>query len=312
MSIVVKNLSYTYGVDSPYEKKALNNINLTINEGDFLGIIGHTGSGKSTFIQHINGLIKVQEGEIQVFDVKLTNAKKPKPDLRALRNNVGMVFQYPEYQLFEDTVFKDVAFGPKNQGLSTEEIAQRVEEAINLVGLDYEKIKDRAPFELSGGQKRRVAIAGIIAMKPKVLILDEPTAGLDPYGKEQILALISHLKEKSSSTIIVISHDIDEITRFATRLIVFNDGEIAFDIPMKELFKQREELVKMGLDIPLAVQIANSLRENGVAVSDDVVTIQDLLREVARIYEEKNGVTLDKGAIDKREFEFDFEGGQGE
>lgn len=312
MSIVVKNLSYTYGVDSPYEKKALNNINLTINEGDFLGIIGHTGSGKSTFIQHINGLIKVQEGEIQVFDVKLTNAKKPKPDLRALRNNVGMVFQYPEYQLFEDTVFKDVAFGPKNQGLSTEEIAQRVEEAINLVGLDYETIKDRAPFELSGGQKRRVAIAGIIAMKPKVLILDEPTAGLDPYGKEQILALISHLKEKSSSTIIVISHDIDEITRFATRLIVFNDGEIAFDIPMKELFKHREELVKMGLDIPLAVQIANSLREKGVAVSDDIVTIQDLLREIARIYEEKNGVTLDKRAIDKREFEFDFEGGQGE
>ena len=312
MSIVVKNLSYTYGVDSPYEKKALNNINLTINEGDFLGIIGHTGSGKSTFIQHINGLIKVQEGEIQVFDVKLTNAKKPKPDLRALRNNVGMVFQYPEYRLFEDTVFKDVAFGPKNQGLSTEEIAQRVEEAINLVGLDYETIKDRAPFELSGGQKRRVAIAGIIAMKPKVLILDEPTAGLDPYGKEQILALISHLKEKSSSTIIVISHDIDEITRFATRLIVFNDGEIAFDIPMKELFKHREELVKMGLDIPLAVQIANSLREKGVAVSDDIVTIQDLLREIARIYEEKNGVTLDKGAIDKSEFEFNFEGGQGE
>ena len=312
MSIVVKNLSYTYGVDSPYEKKALNNINLTINEGDFLGIIGHTGSGKSTFIQHINGLIKVQEGEIQVFDVKLTNAKKPKPDLRALRNNVGMVFQYPEYQLFEDTVFKDVAFGPKNQGLSTEEIAQRVEEAINLVGLDYETIKDRAPFELSGGQKRRVAIAGIIAMKPKVLILDEPTAGLDPYGKEQILALISHLKEKSSSTIIVISHDIDEITRFATRLIVFNDGEIAFDIPMKELFKHREELVKMGLDIPLAVQIANSLREKGVAVSDDIVTIQDLLREIARIYEEKNGVTLDKGAIDKSEFEYNFEGGQGE
>ena len=149
-------------------------------------------------------------------------------------------------------------------------------------------------------------------MKPKVLILDEPTAGLDPYGKEQILALISHLKEKSSSTIIVISHDIDEITRFATRLIVFNDGEIAFDIPMKELFKHREELVKMGLDIPLAVQIANSLREKGVAVSDDIVTIQDLLREIARIYEEKNGVTLDKGAIDKREFEFDFEGGQGE
>ena len=292
MSIVVKNLSFTYGIKSPYEKKAISNINLEIKEGDFLGIVGHTGSGKSTFIQHLNGLIKVQEGEIEVFDIKLTNAKKPKPDLRALRANVGMVFQYPEYQLFEDTVYKDVAFGPKNQGLDDEEIASRVKEAIELVGLNFEEIKERAPFELSGGQKRRVAIAGIIAMKPKVLILDEPTAGLDPNGKEQILELITHLKEHCSPTIIVISHDIDEITRFASRLIVFNKAEVAFDMPMNELFKHQQELVEMGLDIPLAVKIANDLRAKGVAVSEDVVTVSDLLKEIERLYNAKHNTKI--------------------
>ena len=292
MSIVVKNLSFTYGIKSPYEKKAISNINLKINEGDFLGIVGHTGSGKSTFIQHLNGLIKVQEGEIDVFDIHLTNAKKPKPDLRALRANVGMVFQYPEYQLFEDTVYKDVAFGPKNQGLDEKEIESRVKEAIELVGLDYNEIKERAPFELSGGQKRRVAIAGIIAMKPKVLILDEPTAGLDPNGKEQILELITHLKAHCSPTIIVISHDIDEITRFASRLVVFNKAEIAFDMPMKDLFKHQKELVEMGLDIPLAVKIANDLRSRGVAVSDDVVTVSDLLKEIQRLYNAKHNTNI--------------------
>ena len=292
MSIVIKDLSFTYGVKSPYEKKAISNINLTINDGDFLGIVGHTGSGKSTFIQHLNGLIKVQEGEIEVFDIKLTNAKKPKPDLRALRSNVGMVFQYPEYQLFEDTVYKDVAFGPRNLGLSEDEIARRVKEAIELVGLNFEEIKERAPFELSGGQKRRVAIAGIIAMKPKVLILDEPTAGLDPNGKEQILELITHLKEYCSPTIIVISHDIDEITRFATRLVVFNKSQVAFDMPMKELFKHQEELVAMGLDIPLAVKIANDLRARGVAVSDEVVTVKDLLKEIERLYNAKHNTNI--------------------
>ena len=292
MSIVVKDLSFTYGVKSPYEKKAISNINLTINDGDFLGIVGHTGSGKSTFIQHLNGLIRVQEGEIEVFDIKLTSAKKPKPDLRALRANVGMVFQYPEYQLFEDTVYKDVAFGPKNLGLDAQEIDKRVREAIELVGLNFEDIKDRAPFELSGGQKRRVAIAGIIAMKPKVLILDEPTAGLDPNGKEQILELITHLKENCSPTIIVISHDIDEITRFATRLVVFNEAQVAFDMPMTELFKHQKELVEMGLDIPLAVKIANDLRAKGVAVSDDVVTVDDLLKEIERLYNAKHNTKI--------------------
>ncbi|MBE5763153.1 MAG: energy-coupling factor transporter ATPase [Clostridiales bacterium] len=306
MSIVVKDLAFTYSLGSPYEKKAIQNINLTINDGDFLGIVGHTGSGKSTFIQHLNGLIKVQEGEIEVFDIKLTNAKKPKPDLRKLRSNVGMVFQYPEYQLFEDTVYKDVAFGPKNLGLDEEEIAKRVKEAIELVGLDFEAIKERAPFELSGGQKRRVAIAGIIAMKPKVLILDEPTAGLDPNGKEQILTLITHLKKNCSSTIIVISHDIDEITRFATRLIVFNEGRVAFDMPMNELFKHQQELVEMGLDIPLAVKIANDLKAKGVAIQDGVVTVEDLIKEIVRLYNAKHNTKLNLKDINKSGFNFSF------
>ncbi len=306
MSIVVKNLQFTYSANSPYETRALKDVNLTINEGDFLGIVGHTGSGKSTFIQHLNGLIKVQEGEIEVFDIKLTNVKKPKPDLRKLRSHVGMVFQYPEYQLFEETVYKDVAFGPKNLGLSQEEINDRVKEAIELVGLDYEKYKDRAPFELSGGQKRRVAIAGIIAMKPKVLILDEPTAGLDPSGKEQILSLIKNLKEKCSPTIIVISHDIDEITRFANRLVVFNDGKVAFDEPMKELFKHQQELVEMGLDIPLAIKIANELKAKGIKLGENIVTMSDLLREIVIAYNKKNGTDIDVSKIRKSVFDFDF------
>lgn len=299
MSIVVENLTFTYGLKSPQEKKALNNINLTINEGDFLGIVGHTGSGKSTFIQHLNGLIKPQEGKIQVFDVILTKEKKPKPDLRKLRSNVGMVFQYPEYQLFEDSVAKDVAFGPKNQGLSQEEIDERVKEAIELVGLDYESVKDRAPFELSGGQKRRVAIAGIIAMKPKVLILDEPTAGLDPYGKEQILSLITRLKEKCSPTIIVISHDMDEITRFATRLVVFNDSQILFDLPMQELFTHYEELVKVGLDIPTAVKVKNDLQKNGIELNSNIVNKDDLIRAICKKYNQIHGEVLSKDKIDE-------------
>ena len=304
MSIVVKDLAFTYSVGTPYEKKAISNINLTINEGDFLGIVGHTGSGKSTFIQHLNGLIKVQEGEIEVFDIKLTNAKKPKPDYRKLRSNVGMVFQYPEYQLFEDTVYKDVAFGPKNLGLDEAEIDKRVKEAIELVGLDFESVKDRAPFELSGGQKRRVAIAGIIAMKPKVLILDEPTAGLDPSGKEQILQLITHLKKNCSPTVIVISHDIDEITRFATRLIVFNHGGVAFDMPMSELFKNQKELVSMGLDIPLAVKIANELKAKCVAIKNDVVTVEDLVKEIVRLYNAKHHTKLNAEDMKKSGFNF--------
>ncbi|MDE6188723.1 MAG: energy-coupling factor transporter ATPase [Clostridia bacterium] len=296
MPVTVNKLSFTYSAKTPYERKALNNINLQINEGDFLGIIGHTGSGKSTFIQHLNGLIKPQEGEIQIFDVKLTPDKRPKVNLRALRSQVGMVFQYPEYQLFADTVEKDVAFGPKNLGLSADEVSNRVRQAIEMVGLDYEAVKDRAPFELSGGQKRRVAIAGIIAMRPKMLILDEPTAGLDPFGKEQILNLIKYLKTHCSPTIVVISHDIDEITRFANRIVVFNDSRIVYDEPMQQLFKHSIQLQAMGLDIPRAVKIANALRDRGIDLGEDIVTAEDLMRAIAQRYNEKHSTQIDKEA----------------
>ena len=286
-NIEVKHLTHTYSKKTPYEKVSLNDISVTINEGDFLGIIGHTGSGKSTFIQHLNGLIKTQEGDIRVFDINLTQ-KKPKPDLRKLRQEVGMVFQYPEYQLFADTVAKDIAFGPKNLKLSQEEINDRVRKAMQAVGLDYDYYKDRSPFDLSGGQKRRVAIAGVLAMMPKVLILDEPTAGLDPIGKRQILNLITNLKNTITPTIIVISHDINEITQHCTRLIVFNDSKIAFDLPVSELFTHSEELLQIGLDIPLAVKVNNHLKANGINLEGDIITPQDLVCAIAK-YKNQGG-----------------------
>lgn len=278
-NIEIKNLTHTYSKKTPYEKVAINNISVTINEGDFLGIIGHTGSGKSTFIQHLNGLIKPQEGEVRIFDINLTQ-KKPKPDLRKLRQEVGMVFQYPEYQLFADTVEKDIAFGPKNLKLSQDEIKNRVKKAMEAVGLDYDKYKDRSPFDLSGGQKRRVAIAGVLAIMPKVLILDEPTAGLDPIGKRQILNLIKSLKETITPTIVVISHDINEITQYCTRLIVFNKAEIAFDLPINELFTHQKELMQMGLDVPLAVKVNDYLKENGITLEGNIITPQELVNAI--------------------------------
>lgn len=299
-NIIIENLSFTYSRKTPFEKKALIDINLVINEGEFVGIIGHTGSGKSTFIQHLNGLIMPQEGTVKIFDVDLT-VKKPKPDLRKLRGDVGMVFQYPEYQLFDETVARDVAFGPKNLKLPKEEIDLRVKEAIEMVGLDYDDIKDRAPFDLSGGQKRRVAIAGVIAMRPKALILDEPTAGLDPRGKEQILSLITHLKEHCTPTIIVISHDVDEITRFADRIIVFNEAKIEYDMPMKELFTNEKSLQEMGLDIPKAIKINNELKKRGVNLEGDIITPLDLEKAVVRYYNKYKGGNLDIGALPEKE-----------
>lgn len=299
-NIIIENLSFTYSRKTPFEKKALIDINLVINEGEFVGIIGHTGSGKSTFIQHLNGLILPQEGTVKIFDVDLS-VKKPKPDLRKLRGDVGMVFQYPEYQLFDETVAKDVAFGPKNLKLPKEEIDIRVKEAIEMVGLDYDDIKDRAPFDLSGGQKRRVAIAGVIAMRPKALILDEPTAGLDPRGKEQILSLITHLKEHCTPTIIVISHDVDEITRFADRIIVFNEAKIEYDMPMKELFTNEKSLQEIGLDIPKAIKINNELKRRGINLEGDIITPLDLERAVINYYNKYKGGNLDIGALPDRE-----------
>ncbi len=298
MPIVVQGLSFSYSKGTPFEKKALDNVSLTINDGEFVGIMGHTGSGKSTFIQHLNGLIKVQEGSVEVNGIRLTNAKRPKPDYKRLRATLGMVFQYPEYQLFDDTVIKDVSFGPKNMGYKKEEAEAMAREALRLVGLDPDEVGAKAPFELSGGQKRRVAIAGVIVMKPKILVLDEPTAGLDPYGKEQILNLILRLKNECSPTVMVISHDMDEITRYANRLIIFGDGKVAFDVPMTELFKHGSELEELGLETPSAVRMANALKARGVDLGEGIVNMDTFTAAVLEKLRQKGEKVEDFSGID--------------
>ncbi len=279
MSIDVRGLSFTYMERSPYEKKALTDVSIKINEGEFYAIIGHTGSGKSTFIQHLNGLIRLKEGSIKVFDIDL-NARRP--DLKRLRSEVGMVFQYPEYQLFDETVAKDVGFGPRNMKLSPEEVERRVRRSIELVGLDYDEVAERSPFELSGGQKRRVAIAGVIAMEPKVLVLDEPIAGLDPRGKNEIMKLIMKLKQSVSPTIIMVSHDMDNVARYATRVAVFENGSLVYDLPPDELFADTSRLTAIGLDVPVSVKLANELRAKGIALGS-CITPEKLVDEIVRV-----------------------------
>ncbi|MBQ9145243.1 MAG: energy-coupling factor transporter ATPase [Clostridia bacterium] len=261
MSIEISHLGYTYNPKSPYEKRALDDVTLSIKEGDFVAIVGQTGSGKSTLVQHLNGLIKHTEGKMRVFDIDLDVRR---PDYKRLRFAVGMVFQYPEYQLFADTVAKDVAFGPKNAGVEKEQIQARVEDALRAVGLDVAEISERSPFELSGGQKRRVALAGVIAMQPKVLVLDEPTAGLDPEGKKDVLALVRTLHQSVCPTVIMVSHDMEAVAEVCSRVVVMQEGKVLYDTTPAELFEKEEEsLQRMGLAIPEAVAIANRLRERG-------------------------------------------------
>ncbi|MCR4726974.1 MAG: energy-coupling factor transporter ATPase [Clostridia bacterium] len=279
MSISVRNLSYVYSQGTPYASSALQGVDLEITEGEYLAIIGKTGSGKSTFIQHLNALIKLQNGEIKVFDIDLS-AKKP--DLKKLRGTIGMVMQYPEYQLFDETVEKDVGYGPKNLGLSDEEIQTRVQEAITLVGLDYDEIRDRSPFELSGGQKRRVAIAGVIAMKPRVLILDEPTAGLDPVGKREILSLIRKLKETTSPTVIIVSHDMEAVSENCDRVAVFSGGRILKTGSPREIFYDEETLIDAEMDVPSVVKIVKALERRGVTLSEKPVKKSELIEALAK------------------------------
>ena len=279
MSIEVKDLSYVYSPGTPYAAAALNGVSITVNEGDFLGIIGKTGSGKSTFIQHLNALIKLQSGSIKVYDVDLTQKK---PDLKKLRGTVGMVMQYPEYQLFDETVEKDVGYGPKNLGLSDEEIKCRVKEAIELVGLNYKEVADRSPFELSGGQKRRVAIAGVIAMRPRVLILDEPTAGLDPRGKKDIMSLVKRLKETSSPTIIIISHDMDAVAENCDKVALFSEGKIQAMGSPREVFYDEKTLALAEMDVPSVVKIAREMEKQGVKLSGKPVKRKELVDEIRR------------------------------
>lgn len=271
MSIELKNVTYTYSQGTAYESHALKDINLVIPDGQFIGVIGHTGSGKSTLIQHFNALIQPTSGQILYNgeDVWAENYNR-----RALRSEVGLVFQYPEHQLFEVDVFSDVCFGPRNQGLEKEEIEQRAREALQQVGLE-ERFWTQSPFELSGGQKRRVAIAGVLAMKPEVLILDEPTAGLDPKGRDEILDEIAALHREKRMTIILVSHSMEDVARYADRIMVMNHGEKAFDAPPKEVFRHYKELEQIGLAAPQITYIVHSLRGHGVPIADDITTVEE-------------------------------------
>lgn len=270
--IKVSGLRHVYSAGTPFEKVAIDNINIEIPHGQFVGLIGHTGSGKSTFIQHLNALLKPTSGKITV-DGEDINADKI--SAKNVRYKVGLVFQYPEYQLFEETVYADIAFGPKNMGLSATEIDERVREAAHFVGVTDEQF-EKSPLELSGGQKRRVAIAGVIAMRPGVLILDEPTAGLDPAGCEQILRNICDYRTQTGSTVIIVSHSMDDVARLADRLVVFNHGAIRFDGTPEEVFSQPEELRSIGLAVPAATELAMELKKLGLRLPNSIYTNEQL------------------------------------
>lgn len=281
MSIKIENLTHIYSPNGPFEKKALDNVSLEINDGDFVAIIGHTGSGKSTLIQHMNGLERATSGKIFIDGVDIT-AKDIK--LTDIRKKVGLVFQYSEYQLFEETIEKDIAFGPTNLKLSQDEINNRVKKAMNMVGLDYEIYKDKSPFDLSGGQKRRVAIAGVIAMEPKVLILDEPTAGLDPKGRDDILSQIRQLHDKYGMTIVLVSHSMEDVAKLAEKVIVMNKGKVVLTGTPKEVFKKVDILEEIGLGVPQVTYLMRALIDKGFNVSDEAYTIEQAKEEILKYF----------------------------
>ena len=280
MPIQIEHLTHAYMPDSPFSAVALEDVCLTIEDGEFIGLLGHTGSGKTTLIQHLNGLMKATEGRIVVDGLDLTEKGV---SLLEVRKKVGLVFQYPEYQLFEETVAKDIAFGPKNMGLSADEIYRRVRYAMQQVGLDYEAMADRSPFELSGGQMRRVAIAGVLAMQPKVLILDEPTAGLDPAGRRSILSMIRNLHAAGGLTVIMVSHSMDDISTLATRLVVMSKGEMVLTGTPREVFMQQELLQSIGLDVPEAAKLTHALRAEGFDLPDDLYTLEEVRKAILRL-----------------------------
>lgn len=303
MRIVAEHLNYTYNEKSPFAAHALKDITLTIEEGEFFGIIGHTGSGKSTFVQHLNGLLRVpsslkkykkkkpKKGEAIPPETVLTvgefDLTDKKTDFRTLRSKVGMVFQYPEYQLFAETVFDDVAFGYKNfTAKKTEaEIEEAVKNALEIVGLNYGEVKDASPFDLSGGQKRRVAIAGVIVTRPEILVLDEPAAGLDPLGKKEIMELLHKLHKEWCKTVVIVSHDMDEISENCTKAAVFAEGTVRYVLPPHELFAHTEDLLALGLDVPLTAKLCLALKKRGVIIDCDYTT-EDFIRKVLLL---KNG-----------------------
>lgn len=285
MSIVLDNISYVYGAHTPYEKKALDGVTLEIHEGEFLGIIGHTGSGKSTLVQHLNGLLHPASGKVTVNDVDLADKTE---EARNMRHTVGMVFQYPEHQLFEETIAKDIAFGPRNLGLSEEEVDERVREAMKFVGLDYDTYAERSPFHLSGGQMRRVAIAGVVALNPSYLILDEPSAGLDPFGREEIFDEIIRLHKEKGITVALVSHNMEDISRMATRLIVLDGGHVILDDePLTIFMHHREELQKAGVDVPPVSVLMETLKHRGLPVSTEVRNVDDAVMAIEKALKEQ-------------------------
>lgn len=284
MSIIVKNLTYIYSEGMPYETLALDDVSLEIGDREFVGIIGHTGSGKSTLIQQLDGLLKPKSGNIFIGEINITD-KAIK--MRDIRRKIGLVFQYPEYQLFEETVHKDVAFGPLNLGLSQEESDERVKEAIELVGLDYEEVAQRSPFDLSGGQKRRVAIAGVIAMKPEVLIMDEPTAGLDPKAHRDILDMVQRIHQKENNIVILVSHNMGDIAELADKIIVMDKGKIALIGTPREVYQEADLIEKAGLGLPPVMHLMRELKRRGAKVSDDVLTINEAEQEILRFIRSK-------------------------
>lgn len=285
MSIVIENLTHIYMPGSPFEKKALDNVSISIEDGQFVGLIGHTGSGKSTLIQHINGLLKPTSGKILIDGIDITQKGV---SLNTIRKKVGLVFQYPEYQLFEETVEKDIAFGPHNLGLGSDEIHNRVKKAMNIVGLDYATYSTKSPFELSGGQKRRVAIAGVVAMEPKVLILDEPTAGLDPKGRDDILGQIRLLHDEYNMTVLLVSHSMEDVAKLADRILVMHEGKCILDGEPSSVFKHADELERVGLAVPEVTYLVKKLREKGMNISEDIFTIEQAKNEILSMLRRAN------------------------
>ena len=276
-AIFTHNLNFEYNQKSSFAKHALKDVNLTIQKGEFVAIVGHTGSGKTTFVQHLNALIRLQSGVLSVLGHNLGDKK---PDLKALRQEVGMVFQYPEYQLFADTVLDDVCFGLKNFGIDKDKQEQLARDAFELVGLNFNKIKDKSPFDLSGGEKRRVALAGVLAMKPQILVLDEPTAGLDPRGKQEILSLVSRLNAEQGVTVLMVSHDMNEVYENARRVIVFKEGEVVYDTTPRELFRHEDEIVAMNLEVPAMAQLLNVLEEHVRDLPDDCKSVDQVFNAI--------------------------------
>lgn len=278
MSIRLENVSYTYMKKTPYERTALKEVSLTIDKGEYIAVIGHTGSGKSTMMQHLNGLLNPDAGKVFVDEIDISGKGQ---EAKKARNKVGMVFQYPEHQIFAETIFEDVAFGPRNKGLAEEEVEKQVKAALSFVGLDYDTFANRSPFQLSGGQMRRVAIAGVVAMDPDYLILDEPSAGLDPRSRDSIFREINELYQARKMAVILVTHSMEEAAQYAKRLLVMAKGKIVIDGQSCEVFRsQRDALRELGVDVPQAVKLAELLRERGLSISNDVTKTEDLVKQI--------------------------------